>query len=392
MADLVDGLVAGLPAAARSRAGGAGRGHPAVRRRDGARADRPRPRRPPRGSLRRRRRRRPRPRRDRRAGVAAGAGRRPARRADPGGEAGRHRRQRARASSFTREGLLALGPDAGDRRRGRWRRCVRKEILAVQTDRFTAERGQYRFVQSVVRQVAYATQSQARPQDPPPRRRRPPGRRARPRRRPRRGDRPAPARRRRRGARPATRDVPALHGPGAGPTWSAGAGRARAVGAPGEALRLLELALAHSEDAATGPAPPRGRPGRQRRRRFSLARRSMRSPRRLEFDKLGELPRPARPWPPRRASSSTSATWQPRSRSPNPADVLDGVDGVEPALLDLTQVLGRASAAGRLRRPGRFHGADAADRGGMGDANAIALALLGRASVYAASAPRPPPG
>ena len=36
---------------------------------------------------------------------------------------------------------------------------VRKEILAVDSDRFSAERGQHRFVQSVVRQVAYATQS-----------------------------------------------------------------------------------------------------------------------------------------------------------------------------------------------------------------------------------------
>ena len=60
--------------------------------------------------------------------------------------------------TFTRDGLLALGSTpqtldvvlAGLRRR---------EILTVQTDRFTAERGQYRFVQSVVRQVAYATLS-----------------------------------------------------------------------------------------------------------------------------------------------------------------------------------------------------------------------------------------
>ena len=35
----------------------------------------------------------------------------------------------------------------------------RKEILATETDRFSAERGQFRFVQSVVRQVAYATLS-----------------------------------------------------------------------------------------------------------------------------------------------------------------------------------------------------------------------------------------
>ena len=34
-----------------------------------------------------------------------------------------------------------------------------KELVSVQTDRFSAERGQYRFVQSVVRQVAYSTQS-----------------------------------------------------------------------------------------------------------------------------------------------------------------------------------------------------------------------------------------
>lgn len=35
----------------------------------------------------------------------------------------------------------------------------RKEILAIQVDRFSAEFGQYRFVQGVVRQVAYATQA-----------------------------------------------------------------------------------------------------------------------------------------------------------------------------------------------------------------------------------------
>ena len=36
---------------------------------------------------------------------------------------------------------------------------VRKQILAVETDRFSAERGQLRFVQTVVRQVAYDTLS-----------------------------------------------------------------------------------------------------------------------------------------------------------------------------------------------------------------------------------------
>jgi predicted ATPase len=60
--------------------------------------------------------------------------------------------------TFTRDGLLALGSTAQtletvlDSLR-------RREILSVQSDRFSAERGQYRFVQSVVRQVAYATMS-----------------------------------------------------------------------------------------------------------------------------------------------------------------------------------------------------------------------------------------
>ena len=60
--------------------------------------------------------------------------------------------------TFTRDGLVALASDpAGlDPLLGS---LIRKEILAVQSDRFSADRGQYRFVQSVVRQVAYATQS-----------------------------------------------------------------------------------------------------------------------------------------------------------------------------------------------------------------------------------------
>jgi class 3 adenylate cyclase/tetratricopeptide (TPR) repeat protein len=59
---------------------------------------------------------------------------------------------------FSREGLLALGNDPV-----RLDPCLeslqRKEILAVQQDRFAADRGQFRFVQSVVRQVVYSTQS-----------------------------------------------------------------------------------------------------------------------------------------------------------------------------------------------------------------------------------------
>jgi len=61
-------------------------------------------------------------------------------------------------ATFTRDGLVALGcpPDTLD---ALLASLVRREIVSVQTDRFSAERGQYRFVQSVVRQVAYGTQS-----------------------------------------------------------------------------------------------------------------------------------------------------------------------------------------------------------------------------------------
>jgi len=60
--------------------------------------------------------------------------------------------------SFTREGLLALGSTP------RTLEAVlealrRREIVALQSDRFSAERGQFRFVQSVVRQVAISTMS-----------------------------------------------------------------------------------------------------------------------------------------------------------------------------------------------------------------------------------------
>ena len=61
-------------------------------------------------------------------------------------------------SSFTREGLLALGSD-GDELDDALATLQRKEIIALQQDRFSADRGQYRFVQSVVRQVAYGTLS-----------------------------------------------------------------------------------------------------------------------------------------------------------------------------------------------------------------------------------------
>jgi class 3 adenylate cyclase/tetratricopeptide (TPR) repeat protein len=60
--------------------------------------------------------------------------------------------------SFTLDGIMALGaaPDDVLELLGSLRR---KEIITLQTDRFSSELGQYRFVQAVVRQVAYATQS-----------------------------------------------------------------------------------------------------------------------------------------------------------------------------------------------------------------------------------------
>ena len=61
-------------------------------------------------------------------------------------------------ASFTADGLVALGEDEGALG-GVLEALQRKEIVALQTDRFSAERGQYRFVQGVVRQVAYGTQS-----------------------------------------------------------------------------------------------------------------------------------------------------------------------------------------------------------------------------------------
>ncbi|MBK9739495.1 MAG: AAA family ATPase [Actinobacteria bacterium] len=61
-------------------------------------------------------------------------------------------------ASFSREALDAVGSSAVDVEAA-LSSLQRKEILALQQDRFSAERGQYRFVQSVVRQVAYATQS-----------------------------------------------------------------------------------------------------------------------------------------------------------------------------------------------------------------------------------------
>ena len=61
-------------------------------------------------------------------------------------------------ASFTREGLMALGASEPDLDSA-LESLQRKEIITVQRDRFSAERGQLRFLQAVVRQVAYATLS-----------------------------------------------------------------------------------------------------------------------------------------------------------------------------------------------------------------------------------------
>ena len=57
-------------------------------------------------------------------------------------------------AAFTREGLVALSADVDDLD-GALTTLQRKEIIAVQQDRFAADRGQFRFVQAVVRQVAH---------------------------------------------------------------------------------------------------------------------------------------------------------------------------------------------------------------------------------------------
>ena len=60
--------------------------------------------------------------------------------------------------SFTREGLAAFG-EAPDELDQVLDSLQRKEVVSLQQDRFSSELGQYRFVQGVVRQVAYATQA-----------------------------------------------------------------------------------------------------------------------------------------------------------------------------------------------------------------------------------------
>ena len=60
--------------------------------------------------------------------------------------------------AFTREGVVILAADV-PRLDSVLDTLVHKQLLGIEVDRFSTERGQYRFVQTVVRQVAYGTLS-----------------------------------------------------------------------------------------------------------------------------------------------------------------------------------------------------------------------------------------
>ena len=63
--------------------------------------------------------------------------------------------------SFTLEALTAVSGQPGDALEPRLRGLVRRELLAVEADPRSPERGQYAFVQALVREVAYATLARA---------------------------------------------------------------------------------------------------------------------------------------------------------------------------------------------------------------------------------------
>jgi class 3 adenylate cyclase/tetratricopeptide (TPR) repeat protein len=245
-------------------------------------------------------------------------------------------------ATFTRDGLVALGsdPDGLEPVLGT---LTRKEILAVQSDRFSADRGQFRFVQSVVRQVAYATQS----------------------RRDRKARHLAAAghliAQTDRGdelavliaehlldavdASTATDPDTPENTSRARDYLERAAARARSIGAPAEALRLVESALEHTTEpadrarqqlaAARAASDAANHPAARRHARESAA----------GFDDLG------RPVDAALASAvqatallemgdiaAASEAAEPRSRD------LDGVPGAEPALLALQMALSRAAS------------------------------------------------
>ena len=242
--------------------------------------------------------------------------------------------------TFTRDGLLALGSPAQtvDAALDALRR---REIVAVQTDRFSAERGQYRFVQSVVRQVAYTTMSKRDRKtrhlaaadhltgEPDP------------------ADDLAVVIAQHLAdaidAAPDTdSDLPELVTRMVGYLERA-ATRAAAIGAPAEAQRLLELALAHSQDATDDA-----------RLRLSAARaaaaagdltgsRDHASAATSTFDGIGDEIEAARAAAAHASAlnilgenTTAIAVAEPRW------DALEGRVDADPALLDLATVLARA--------------------------------------------------
>jgi class 3 adenylate cyclase len=80
----------------------------------------------------------------------------PHRRLRPGSHAGRRRRLRPRARGQI-DALSALAGEPAEDLTGRLRSLVDHEILRLESDPASPERGQYRFLQAPVREVAYAT-------------------------------------------------------------------------------------------------------------------------------------------------------------------------------------------------------------------------------------------
>ena len=71
--------------------------------------------------------------------------------------------------TFTKQGLAALTGLGEDELEPPLAALVRKEVLAIQADPRSPERGQYSFLQDIVRHVAYETISQARAEGQAPR-------------------------------------------------------------------------------------------------------------------------------------------------------------------------------------------------------------------------------
>ena len=98
---------------------------------------------------------------------AARADRRPARRARrrrPGAAPGR---RGAGPDASRRPALAASAGVAADELEPRLRALVRRELLALEADPRSPERGQYAFVQALIREVAYSTLSSATAVAPP---------------------------------------------------------------------------------------------------------------------------------------------------------------------------------------------------------------------------------